>query len=329
MVDLSTTYMGLTLRNPVIVGSSDLTMTVEKIMECQEAGAGAVVLKSLFEEQIEADIKQARSESMSPEAHAEAHDYIRNTALYLSEERYLSLIREAKKTAAIPVIASLNCIRPDWWTGYATRMEEAGADGIELNIAIMPTYLMQTAQEVESNYIRIVESVRAKVSIPIAVKIGPYFSSLPHTARALRNAGADALVLFNRFSRFDIDIEELRLMHRYPYSTPMDIHLPLRWVAVLAAQSGCQLASASGIHDGTGLIKQLLAGAQAVQVCSILLLKGIGRITEILTDLENWMERHSFDTIDSFRGRMSLELGGKPDFYQRQQYIKVLTGTET
>jgi dihydroorotate dehydrogenase (fumarate) len=329
MVDLSTTYMGLALKNPVIVGSSDLTMAVERVLECEEAGAGAVVLKSLFEEQIEAEIEQASHEAISPIHHAEAHDYIRNTALHLSEEKYLRLIREAKQTVSIPVIASLNCIRPDWWTSYATRMEEAGADGIELNIAIMPTYLMQTAREVEATYLRIVESVREKVRIPIAVKIGPYFSSLPHTARALRNAGADALVLFNRFSRFDIDIEEMRLVHRYPYSAPMDIHLPLRWVAVLATQSGCQLASASGVHDGAGLIKQLLAGAQAVQVCSILLLKGLGRIREMLADLEKWMDRHAFSTIDSFRGRMSLELGGKPDFYQRQQYIKVLSGVES
>lgn len=185
MADLSTTYMGLALKNPVVVGSSDLTMSVERVRECEEAGAGAVVLKSLFEEQIENEIRQARNQASSLDNHTEADDYIRKTALHLSEDRYLRLIREAKRSISIPVIASLNCIRPDWWTSYASRMAEAGADGIELNISVMPSYLMQTAGEIENNYVRIVQSVREKVSNPISVKIGSYFSSLPHTARAL------------------------------------------------------------------------------------------------------------------------------------------------
>ena len=328
MADLSTTYMGLELKNPIIVASSDLTMSAGGVLECEKAGAGAVVLKSLFEEQIEDDIRQARNEAPFPDHHTEAEDYIRKTALNLSEDRYLRLIREAKASTSIPVIASLNCVRPDWWTSYAVRMAKAGADGIELNIAIMPAYLMQTAAEVESNYVRIVESVREKVSLPLSVKIGPYFSSLPHTARALRNAGADALVLFNRFTQFDIDIQNMELIHRYHYSTSRDIHLPLRWIAVLAAQSGCQLASATGVHDGEGVIKQLLAGAQAVQVCSVLLREGLGRIGEMISELERWMDRHEFESIDDFRGRMSMELEGKPDYYQRQQYIRVLSGSE-
>jgi dihydroorotate dehydrogenase (fumarate) len=328
MTDLSTTYMGLALKNPIIVGSSDLTMSVDGVRECERAGAGAVVLKSLFEEQIEAEIRQARNEAFSPNDHTEADDYIRQTALRLSEDKYLRLIREAKGSVSIPVIASLNCIQPDWWTSYAARMEDAGADGIELNIAIMPSYLMQTAGEIEKTYVRIVQSVRNKVSLPLSVKIGPYFSSLPHTARALRNAGADVLVLFNRFSHFDIDIEKMKLVHRYHYSSPGDIHLPLRWIAVLATQSGCHLASATGVHDGAGMIKQLLAGAQAVHLCSVLLKKGLGRIREMLEEIEMWMGRHGFETIDEFRGQMSMELDGKPDFYMRQQYIKVLAGAE-
>jgi len=328
MVDLSTTYMGLALKNPIIVGSSDLTMSVDRVRECEEGGAGAVVLKSLFEEQIVSEIRQARNQASSPDNHTEADDYIRKTALHLSEDRYLRLIREAKRNVSIPVIASLNCIRPDWWTSYASRMAEAGADAIELNISIMPSYLMQTAGEIENTYVRIVQNVRDKVSIPISVKVGPYFSSLPHTARALRNAGADVLVLFNRFTHFDIDIEKMKLAHRYHYSTPGDIHLPLRWIAVLATQSGCQLASATGVHDGSGVIKQLLAGAQAVHVCSVLLQKGLGRIGEMLEDLEKWMNRHGFESIDTFRGQMSMELDGKTDFYQRQQYIKILAEVE-
>jgi dihydroorotate dehydrogenase (fumarate) len=326
MADLSTTYMGLKLRNPLVVASSNLTMTVEGVRDCEEAGAGAVVLKSLFEEQIEDDVRQARSEVPFPGDHTEADDYIRNTALQLSEDRYLRLVREAKRTVSVPVIASLNCIRPDWWTSYAVRLADAGADGIELNIAIMPTFLLQTAREIEDTYIRIVQSVRDKVDLPIAVKIGPFFSSLPHTARALGKAGADALVLFNRYSLFDIDIDNMELTQKYNFSSPDDIHLPLRWIAVLADQSGCHLASASGVHDGTGVIKQLLAGARAVQVCSILLQKGLTSIGSMIAELEIWMTDHGFESIEDFRGKMSLELGGKPDFYQRQQYIKVLAG---
>ena len=328
MADLSTSYMGLELKNPVIVASSDLTLTVDGVRQCEDAGAGAVILKSLFEEQIEDEIRRARVQTLSPDSHTEANDYISNTALRLSEDKYLQLIRETSRTSSIPIIASLNCIRPDWWTSYAARMEEAGADAIELNIAIMPTYLMQTAREIEDIYVRIVKSVREKVDLPIAVKIGPYFSSLPHTARALRNAGADALVLFNRYTHFDIDIENIKLTQRYNYSSPDQIHLPLRWIAVLADQSGCQLASASGIHDGPGVIKQLLAGAQAVQVCSVLLQKGLSIIGQMLSDLTSWMDRHGFEKVEDFRGRMSMELGGKPDFYQRQQYIRVLAGEE-
>jgi dihydroorotate dehydrogenase (fumarate) len=328
MADLSTTYMGLSLKNPIIVGSSDLTMSVDRVQKCEDAGAGAVVLKSLFEEQIEEDIRQARNKASFPENHTEADDYIRRTALQLSEDRYLRLIRDAKRSVSIPVIGSLNCIRPDRWTSYAARMEEAGADGIELNISIMPSYLMQTAGEIENNYVRIVQSVRDKVGLPISVKIGPYFSSLPHTVRALHNAGADVLVLFNRFIHFDIDIEKMKLAHRYYYSTPDDIYLPLRWIAVLATQSGCQLASATGVHDGAGAIKQLLAGAQTVHVCSVLLQEGLGRITEMLEDIEVWMGRHGFETVDDFRGQMSMELDSKPDFYLRQQYIKVIAGVE-
>jgi len=328
MADFSTNYMGLDLSNPIVVGSSDLTMSVDGLRACEEAGAGAVVLKSLFEEQIEDDVQRARDEITFPDDHSEADGYIRNTALNLSEDRYLSLIRGAKRTISIPVIASLNCIRPDWWTSYAARLAEAGADGIELNIAIMPTFLLQTSAEIEDTYVRIVRSVRGKVSLPLAVKIGPYFTSLPHTARALGNAGADALVLFNRFTRFDIDIEKMSMIHRYNYSAPEDIHLSLRWIAVLAGQSGCQMASATGVHDGEGVIKQLLAGARAVQVCSVLLQKGLGVLSGMLDSLENWMGRRGFESIDEFRGRMSLELGGKPDFYQRQQYIKVLSGID-
>ena len=327
MADLSVTYMSLPLKNPIIVGSSSLTQSVDSIRQCEGAGAGAVVLKSLFEEQIEGDIHQAESET-SLLAHTEAHDYVHQTALQMSQDKYLRLIREAKKTVSIPVIASLNCIRADWWTSYAVKMAEAGADAIELNIAILPTYLMEKGSEVEATYIRIVESVRKKVNIPIAVKIGPYFSSLPHTSHALARAGADSLVLFHRFCQFDINIDNMNLEYGYRFSTPQDIHIPLRWIAILFTQAECELAATAGVYDGEAVIKHILAGAQVVQVCSALYQKGLSRIGDILNDLEDWMIEYGFASIDDFRGKMSMELEGKPDYYQRLQYIKVFSVVE-
>lgn len=327
MADLSVTYMGLSLRNPVIVSSSSLTQSVDGVRQCEEAGAGAVVLKSLFEEQVEGEILQAESES-SLLAHTEAHDYIHQTALRLSHDKYLKLIRESKKAVSIPVIASLNCIRPDWWTNYALKMAEAGADALELNIAIMPTYIMETAEQIESHYIRIVESVRSKVKLPIAVKIGPFFTSLPNVARALGKAGADAIVLFHRFCQFDIDIDKMSLSYSYRLSSPHDIHVPLRWIAILSSQVDCELAATAGIYDGSGVIKQLLAGAKACHVCSVLYQKGLERIGQMLTEVEEWMDENSYGTIGDFQGKMSMELEGKPEYYQRLQYIKVYSGAE-
>jgi dihydroorotate dehydrogenase (fumarate) len=327
MADLSVNYMGLALKNPIIVSSSSLTQTVDGVRQCEEAGAAAVVLKSLFEEQVEGDIQKAESES-SLLVHTEAHDYIHQTALRMSHDIYLNLIREAKRALSIPVIASLNCISPDWWTNYASKMAEAGADAIELNIAIMPTYIMETADQIESHYVKIVESVRRKVNIPIAVKIGPYFTSLPNVARALCRAGANALVLFHRFCQFDIDIDNMKLNYSYRLSAPNDIHIPLRWVAILSSQVECELAATAGIYDGSGAIKHLLAGAKACHVCSVLYQKGLDRIGEVLQEVGEWMDDYGYDNVEEFRGKMSMELEGKPEYYQRLQYIKVYSGTE-
>jgi len=327
MADLSVEYMNLSLKNPLVVGSSSLTQSVEGIRRCEEAGAGAVVLKSLFEEQIMWDVHQAQKET-SLLAHTEAYDYIRQTAHQMSQDKYLGLIKEAKKAVSIPIIASLNCVTPDQWTGYAKRMEDAGADAIELNIAIMPTYLMETPKDVEDTYLRIVEDVRKKVTLPLAVKIGPYFTSMPHIAHALARAGADSLVLFHRFCQFDIDIDKMTLGYGYRFSNPQDIHVPLRWIAILATQAECELAATAGVYDGASVIKHLLAGARAVQICSALYQKGIEAMGDVLGEIEGWMTRYGYNTIDDFRGKMSMELEGKPEYYQRLQYIKVYSGVE-
>jgi dihydroorotate dehydrogenase (fumarate) len=327
MADLTATYMGLKLRNPIIVSSSSLTNTVDKVKRCQDSGAGAVVLKSLFEEQIEAQTEEIEEDSW-PYPHPEAFDYVRQMGMRLGQNEYLKLIESAKKEVSIPVIASLNCITPKWWNSYAEDIARAGADAIELNIAIMPTDPERGAAEIEKAYLRIVEGIRRRVELPIAAKIGPYFTSLPQITRELRNVGVSALVLFNRFYQLDIDIEKLQLTPGYHLSSPEEIYLPLRWIAILSTQVGCDLAASTGIHDGEGVIKQLLAGARAVQLCSNLYQKGMGRIQVMLDRLKEWMDSHEYRTIEEFRGKMCMELSDKPEYYERLQYIKVFVGLE-
>jgi dihydroorotate dehydrogenase (fumarate) len=327
MADLSVTYMGLKLANPLIVSSSSLTNTVAKVKRCEDSGAGAVVLKSLFEEQIEAQTEEIEEESW-PYPHPEAFDYVRQMGMRLGQDDYLKLISEAKKSVSIPVIASLNCISPKWWGNYAREIARAGADAIELNIAILPVDPQRSAEDVERTYVRIIEGIRRRVEIPVAAKIGPYFTALPQLARQLSDAGVAALVLFNRFYQMDIDIEKLSLVPGYHLSSPDEIHLPLRWVAVLSGQVGCDIAASTGIHDGTGIIKQLLAGARAVQVCSHLYQKGMDSIGVMLDQLREWMERHHHDKIADFNGKMCMEASEKPEYYERLQYIKVLVGLE-
>jgi dihydroorotate dehydrogenase (fumarate) len=327
MADLSITYMGLELRNPLIVSSSSLTNTVDKIKRCEDSGAGAVVLKSLFEEQIEAQTEAIEDESW-PYPHPEAFDYVRQMGMRLGQEEYLQLIANAKKAVSIPVIASLNCITPKWWNNYALEIAKAGADAIELNIAILPTDPEHTAEEIEKAYVRIVQGVARKVELPVAAKIGPYFTSLPQITRAVRDAGVSALVLFNRFYQMDIDIKKLQLKPGYHLSSPDEIYLPLRWISILSTQVGCELAASTGIHDGEGIIKQLLAGAQAVQVCSNLYQKGMERIEVMLGELGDWMDKQGYKTIEEFRGKMCMELSEKPEYYERLQYIQVFVGLE-
>ncbi len=327
MADLTTTYMGLELKNPIIVASSSLTGTLDGVRRCEQSGAAAVVLKSIFEEQIEAETAEVEREA-SPYDHPEAFDYVRQAGIRLSQDKYLGLIRDSKEEVSIPVIASLNCVNPDWWTDYAVRIADAGADAIELNIALLPTDPLRSVKEIEKTYARIIESVCRKVDLPVAAKIGPYFTSLPHTARELKGAGASSLVLFNRFYQLDIDVETMHLVPGYHYSSPEEIYVPLRWIAILSTQVGCDLAATTGVHDGAAVVKQLLAGARAVQVCSTLYKNGLERMGSIIGELTEWMTRHGFSTLEDFRGRMSMEVSDRPEQYERLQYIKVFAGLE-
>ena len=327
MADLSTRYMGLALSNPLIVASSSLTKSVDGVKKCADAGAGALVLKSLFEEQIAVEAKEMES-NIWLYGHTEAFEYVSKMAMPLGPRDYLKLIKESKSAVSIPVIASLNCITPRWWTDFARQIEGAGADAIELNVAMMPSDPDRTAQEIETIYLDIVESLKSSIGIPIAVKIGPYFTSVARMARDLCDRGVAALVLFNRFYQLDIDIEKHVLAPGLRFSSRDEISLPLRWIALLAGRVECDLAASTGVHDGAGMVKQLLAGATAVQVCSALYEKGVEHIGTIIGEVEAWMAKNRFGKIDEFRGKLSREATDTPEVYERLQYIKTFVGIE-
>lgn len=351
MVDLSTTFMGMSLRNPILVSSSSLTGTIEGIRKCAAAGAGAIVLKSLFEEQIVADT-HALSQYAEYVGGAEAYDYLQGYGMELGPQDYLQLVSQAKNTVDIPIIASLNCISSERWADYATKLEHAGADAIELNVSIMPTHAKQEGPAIIDQYFRILHDVKNLVKIPIAMKVGPYFTSFGNFVDRLSHdraeapaysvgwfghnkdvgkltwKGVDGLSLFNRFYKFDIDIDKMELAPGNPYSSPGEIHYTLRWLALLAGKAGCDLAGCTGIHDGRDAIKAILAGAKVVQVCSTLYLNGLKQIEKIQGQMQTWMTEHGYERLCDMRGLLSQQLSKQPKHYERLQYIKLLGGTK-
>ena len=331
MIDLSTRYMGLELRNPIIVASCSLTGTPAGVISCADAGAGAVVLKSLFEEQIHAELDSFvddLEEHLWLSGHPEAFDYIQGMGMELGPRQYLKLVEEAKRSVSIPIIASLNCISPKWWADYAKQFEAVGADALELNIAAMPSDPERNNEEIEGLYFRILEEVKSLINIPIAVKIHSHFTSVARMAAELSKTGVSALVLFNRLYRFDIDIEQLKLVPGDRFSSPQEISTSLRWISLLAGNVDCDLASSTGVHDGAGAIKQLLAGASAVQICSTLYLNKMEQIGNILGQIEEWMEKHGFDSVDQIKGKLSQKQSDQPELFERIQYVKALVGIE-
>jgi dihydroorotate dehydrogenase (fumarate) len=328
MADLTTTYMGLSLGNPLMVASSSLTKTADGVKRCADAGAGAVVLKSLFEEQILADLRGDDIDDAKMLWHPEALDYVRRMGLELGPRSYLALISESKKAVSIPVIASLHCVSPGLWTDYVRKVADAGADGVELNISVMPSDPKREAGDVERIYLDTVESVARLSTIPVAVKIGPYFTSVARIASELQERGAKALVLFNRFYQLDIDLEAMKLAPGYRLSAPEELALPLRWISLLSGRIPCDFAASTGAHDGAGAAKLILAGATAVQLCSTLYRGGLRRLGTIREELERIMERHGFTSLEAMRGRLSRAASDKPELYERLQYIKALVGIE-
>jgi dihydroorotate dehydrogenase (fumarate) len=324
-MDLSTTYMGLKLRNPLIVSSSRITSTIEDIKKCADYGAGAIVLKSLFEEQFLADSERLIDQDDKYFWYPEAIDYINEHSKEHGIKGYLKLIKGAKEQTNVPIIASINCVTATEWPRYARELVEAGADGLELNVFIVPKNEVISSAEIEDLYARIVGEVRKNVNVPIAVKIGPFFSNAFNMTSRLCNAGANGLVVFNRFYRPDIDIETEEITRPNYLSCAQEMGQPLRWVSLFSTRVKCDIVGNTGIHDGTGMIKMLLAGATAVQVCSTLYINGLGYIDTMLNDLQKWMTWKGYDKIDDFRGKLTRHHDNIAAF-ERVQFLKQALG---
>ena len=325
MIDLSTNYMGMILRNPIIVASSGMTANAEKIAECEKAGAGAVVIKSLFEEQVNLETAELL-QSMDYMSHTDAFDFITSASKNKHIDAYAELIEEAKSKVSIPVIGSINCVSSGSWIEYAGKLEKAGIDALEVNVFIMPGDVNQNSQSIEDRYVDILKEVKKHVSVPVALKIGPHFSGMANVIRRFESNGADGVVLFNRFYRPDVDIENLKIIPAKVYSVPQEMSLSLQWIALLSGEMDLHFAAATGIHDGKGVIKQLLAGARAAQLCTTLYRNGISHIQRMLVEVEEWMTRHNYAKIDDFRGKLCQESIANPEVYERSQYIKALVG---
>ncbi|MCA9249131.1 MAG: dihydroorotate dehydrogenase-like protein [Planctomycetales bacterium] len=326
-VDVTTKYLGLSLRNPLIVSPCPLTREIHHIDLLEQAGAAAIVLYSLFAEQAASDELHAMaSTSPSTDSTIEANPVASKYAADL--DAYLRNLELAKKTASIPIIGSLNASGIGQWVRFASLIEQAGADALELNIYFVPTDPRMTSGEVESRYIEVVATVRELVSIPLAVKIGPFISSLPNFAARLVEAGADGIVLFNRFLQPDIDIDSFAVEPRLILSCSDEVRLPLRWVAILRSQLKASLAATSGVHAPEDLIKLLLAGADGVMIASVLLKEGPKIISELLAGLESYLQDKNFVSIDAMRGMVSQHRSSDPDAFERANYVKSLVDFE-
>lgn len=328
-MNLSTRYMGMTLRSPVVVSACPLSEDPANIARMEDEGAGAVVLFSLFEEQIrrENDLYQEVMQTTAG-SFAEAADYFPAVDEYqVGTHQYLELVRRAKERVEIPVIASINGTTPEGWIEYARQIEAAGADGIELNIFYIPADVGLSGADVEQRYLRIVELVKGTVSIPVAMKLNPYFSAMGNMAKRMAEQGADALVFFNRFYQPDFDIETLRVLSDLRYSEHNEIRLPLLWIAALHGRIGASIAATTGVQSGREVVKYLLAGADVVMTASSLYKHGIGHLRTLNDELADWMKRLQFDSIDDFRGVLSQQNIHDTSAYERANYIRIMEKT--
>jgi len=325
-MDLRTKYMGMTLKSPLVVSASPLSKTIDGIKRIEDAGAAAFVMYSLFEEQIELEQKELFSTTtMGSESFAESLSYFPDVAEYnLGPNEYLEHIRKAKESVNIPVIASLNGKTTGGWTRYAKLMEEAGADAIELNIYNIPTLTELKGEDLERNYIEIVKSVKDNVSIPVAVKLSPFFTNFANFAKKLDEIGTDALVLFNRFYQPDINLDELEVEPHIVLSNPTEMRLPMRWIAILKGRIFADLAATSGIHYGEDVIKMLLVGANVTMLCSSLLRYGVEHLKDIQEEMVEWLEEREYESVMQLQGSMSQLNVADPSSFERAQYMKAI-----
>lgn len=322
MADVSTSFLGMTLRSPIIVGSCGLTNSVERIKGFAQHGAGAVVLKSIFEEEIAFEFEEVLKEAAPGAYNLEHFDYYDFQIKEERLERYISLIRESKKSVSIPIIASINCMYSHEWAFFARRLEAAGADALELNMFFSPADLNRSSAETEQLYFDIVDRVKGQVSIPIVLKISPYFTSLGQMIERLSNTGIAGLVLFNRFYSPDFNLDTLEVTSGHVFSTPADLALSLRWIALMSGRVHCDLVASTGVHDGQAVIKQILAGASAVQVVSALYKNGSAYLERMLQDVRDWMTRNEYYALEQFRGKLSQAQSSDPSVYERVQFMK-------
>ena len=325
MPDLSTEYMGISLKNPIIIGSSGLTNSVDSIQKLEANGAAAVVLKSLFEEQILLEIDSLQSDQS---IHAEELDYIKGYTRQHNVDEYLNLVTNAKKAVSIPVIASINCVSASEWTLFAKRLQDAGADGLELNMFIMPGDINQKSADIEKVYFNIIDAVNKHISIPLAIKIGFYFTGMANMIHQLSLSKLGAIVLFNRFHSPDIDLKKMEMSSAGIFSTPQENVLPLRWIGMMSQEVRCSLAATTGIHDGQTVIKNLLAGASAVQIASIIYMNGPEFVGEILTQIEEWMNSKKYGSIKDIIGKLSHGKIKNPAMYERAQFMKYFSSAK-
>jgi dihydroorotate dehydrogenase (fumarate) len=330
MIDLATTYLGLKLPTPLVASASPLSRDVDGIRRLEDAGASAVVLYSLFEEQL-------RQEEMDLDYHlnagtesfAESITYFPQASeFHTGPEGYLKHIRKAKASVTIPIIASLNGATLGGWTKFAAEIENAGADAIECNIYSIPTDASLTAADIEKNYLEIVQAVRETVRIPVAVKLSPFFSNLANMAQRLDRAGADALVLFNRFYQPDINLEELEIQPNVLLSTPQSLRLPLTWIGILFGKLKANLAATGGVHSAEDVVKLLMVGADVTMLCSSLMRHGVNHLRHVERELREWMEEHEYESVKQMQGSMSQQRCPDPGAFERAQYMRAVKGMQ-
>ena len=329
-MDLTTRYLGLNLRTPLVPSASPLSNKIEGIKRLEDAGASAVVLHSLFEEQVKSELDEVQAHLMyGSDSFPESLTFFPQPSEFITgPEEYLNKIRKAKESVQIPIIASLNCSAIGGWVDYAKKIQQAGADALELNIYSIPTQMDYTSVEIEQTYIDIVQAVLAVVHIPVALKLSPFFSNMANMARRLDQLGVGGLVLFNRFYQPDINLDVLEVQAGVKLSTAQDMLLPLRWIAILYGRVKADLAATGGIHSAPDAIKMLMAGADIVMLCSVLLKNGLDSIRGIETDMSNWLSEHDYESVRQLLGSMSQKNCSDPSAFERAHYMRAIMGSK-